>query len=157
MSPEPLTPIDNNPPDETAIGHGGNPRHRQGTEGEPTHKHTKREHVRTQRATTPSTRPHPTSQKRTADLSKNSTRCLQTPPGITATCGQITRHKPPGSPRRCPASTSAVAPSRPEAHTWRSTLTRIKIYNRLHSQPRPHHRTVDVNVLGRCLLLLHVE
>ena len=84
MSPEPLTPIDNNPPDESSIGHGGNPRHRQGTEGGP---HTP-PHKRARQDPT-SYDPLPKTPirhlKRTADLSKNSTRCLQTPLGITAT------------------------------------------------------------------------
>lgn len=118
LSPEPLTPIDNNPPDESSIGHGGGQDIHRAPKGDPTHHHTK-ERVRTQRATTPSQRPqHP---KRTADLSKNSTRCLHADPTgdhSDATCRQNT---PAQANRTTPAKAASKqppsSPTTPHAHT----------------------------------------
>jgi hypothetical protein len=97
LSPEPLTPIDNNPPDESSIRHGGGQDIDRAPKGDPTHHHTK-ERVRTQRTTT-HPNPIPTSQKNRRPLKE----LYQMPPDPTgdhsdATCGQITRHKPTGSP-----------------------------------------------------------
>ena len=79
MSPEPLTPIDNNPPDESSIVHGGNPRHGQGTEEGP-HTQTHKESASGPNELRPPPKdPNPTSQKNRRPLKE----LYQMPPDPT--------------------------------------------------------------------------
>jgi hypothetical protein len=98
LSPEPLTPIDNNPPDKSSIRHGGGKTstgHRRGTP----HTTTQKSASGPNELRPPPKDPNPTSQKNRRPLKE----LYQMPPDPTgdhsdATCGQITRHKPTGSP-----------------------------------------------------------
>ena len=161
MSPEPLTPIDNNPPDESSIVHGGNPRHGQGTEEGP-HTQTHKESASGPNELRPPPKdPNPTSQKNRRPLKE----LYQMPPDPTGDHSDVraehaAQAQAPGQPPSLSVRL-AQALCRPTAQRLTHGAPPSPPHQNLQppplSAPPPNHRTVGVNVLGICLLLLHVN